>query len=100
MNIVEWIKRAFDFIKNAFEDIIKAVFDAPQTKEFMKKAGDIIREEVLNADEQLITGGEKRDIAFKNIEDRVKGLGINYTSNLINLGIEIAVSYLRQKIEK
>lgn len=100
VNIMEWVKKVFDFIRFTFEDIVKDVVSLPATKQFMKDAGEIVRQEVLNADEQIISGGEKRDLAFKNIEDSLKSAGINYSVYLINWAIENAVMWLREKAEK
>ena len=98
-NLIEWLKKVFDFLKDTFEDLVMKVIKARETQAFMAAAGQIIKEEVLSAGEEMITGGEKQKLAFSNIEDRVKSAGISYTTWLINWGIEQAVAALKLNIE-
>ncbi len=98
-DLIAWLKGVFNFIKSAFEDLVLKVLKSKETQEFIRAAGDIVKEEVLQAGEEMITGGEKRKLAFSNIEDRVKASGISYTTWLINWAIENAVGALKTSVE-
>jgi len=85
--VTNWLGKTFSAI---FKTVSKKVFN--ELLEFaIEVCGDLDYEEMTNA--------EKRKKAFAEIKDRAVSKGVALRSSLVNLLIELAVAYLKDKIE-
>ena len=90
-------KRWFNSLLRSFWGLIKFVFSG--SVEFMlAQLKDIAIVVVTDLSKTDLTSSQKRQEAFKKIKRYVKEQGMNVKDSLINLAIELAVQYIKKKI--
>lgn len=61
---------------------------------------DRIKATVIRQEEKLISGTSKRTEAHQEVLNELKIIGVSAAGYLINLGIELAVAWLRTQADK
>jgi len=91
----EWIKVLFSKAVRIFNSFLKEVFNTG-LKVVLAALYDIALESCKNLMETDLTSEEKRNQAFNEIKDYAKSKGLSVSSHLINLLIEMCVTYLKK----
>lgn len=97
MKIGQFFKMLFGKVKSYLEEVLPVVFDTVVKKQ-LGEHWPAIQSAVIQIDSLTLSNDEKRKAAFDKIKGHLKTLGKDLSDGLINLGIELAVQYLRKQI--
>lgn len=93
----QWLKNLFSGIIKTFRSFLKQVFTS-STELLLAQIKDFAVEVVTTLGKTDLTDSEKREQAFKDIKEYAINKGLNVKDSLINLAIELTVTYLKNKI--
>lgn len=96
--IFDTIRRWFNSLIRSLWGLLKTIFTGA-TELILAQLKDIAIEAVEELSKTDMTNEEKRTEAFKRISTYAMTKGINAKESLINLVIEIAVQYIKTKIQ-
>lgn len=94
MGIIEWFKNLFNKFLKAFADFAKAVFTESK-KIIIGQLKDLALQVVGELEKTDLLDEEKRNEAFKKLQDYAAQQGINVSHSLIYLIIEMALQQLK-----
>jgi len=95
-----WLKKFFSPLLRLLWSFLKAIFRGAveiALAQLRELAIDVVRE--IAQDRTLITDEEKRNEAFARLKARAESRGIEAKDSIINLAIELTVSWLKNKGE-
>ena len=99
MSILSTIRRIFNFAIRELWSFIKVAF-AGAVELALAQIKDVAIVTVAELQNQDMSNEDKRRIAFNRIKTYVTDKGLNIKDSLINLIIEIAVAYIKEKLKK
>jgi hypothetical protein len=94
MIIWDWIKNMFNKLVVAFKAFLSAIFNQATTL-ILAKVQEIAKQVVAEVNLLDLTDEEKRKAAFDKIKAIALSQGIEIKDSLINLAIELAVTYFK-----
>ena len=95
--IFDNIKRFFNILLRSFWSVLKTIFTGA-VELLLAQLKDIAIQTVSELENTDLTNEQKRTEAFKRIGEYAKGKGLQVKDSLINLIIEIALQYVKTKI--
>jgi hypothetical protein len=98
MGFIAWIKKTFSNLIRVFGQFIEDIFDAG-TKVLIAELKDYAIDIVSRLMKMDMTNEQKRKEAFNAIKQEGILRGKTLSSSLINLIIELALQYVKNKIE-
>lgn len=96
-NMFSAVKRFFSAVLRSFWGVLKVVF-AGATELILAQLKDVAIQTVSELESTDLTNEQKRQEAFNRIVIYAKNKGIDAKASLINLIIEIALQFIKSKI--
>jgi len=96
MKLSQFFSAIFGWVRDNIGEVLKVIFDSV-IKGYINSIWTITVDEVNKAGGFVdLTNEQKRLRAFSAIKDRVKASSIDTRDSMINLAIEMAVTYLKK----
>lgn len=96
----KWLRNLFSSILRKFWSFLRAIFRGAveiALAQLRELAIDVVKEIAL--DVTLFSDEEKRNEAFKRLKTRAESRGIEARDSILNLAIELALTYCKVKGE-